>query len=168
MNYRHGYHAGNFADCMKHALLVWLVRALQRKPAGIAVLDTHAGAGGYDLSSEAAQRTGEWREGIGRVLEPPVAPVLAWAAAAVAVVLAVLLAAGFATRAAAVASGVLLLALAAAIGVVAGLRMPLDSGVLAAAGAAFALAALGPGTWSLDERREASSARRSYAPPRRR
>ena len=45
MNYRHAFHAGNFADCMKHALLVWLLRALQRKPAGVFVLDTDAGDG---------------------------------------------------------------------------------------------------------------------------
>lgn len=76
MNYRHAYHAGNFADVMKHALLVWLLRALQRKPAAIAVLDTHAGTGGYDLSSDAAQRTGEWRDGIGQLLAQPVPPAL--------------------------------------------------------------------------------------------
>ena len=67
MNYRHAFHAGNFADCVKHALLVWLLAALARKPAGFAVLDTHAGLGEYDLSSPEAQRTGEWRGGIGRL-----------------------------------------------------------------------------------------------------
>jgi 23S rRNA (adenine2030-N6)-methyltransferase len=77
MNYRHAFHAGNFADCMKHALLVWLVQALQRKPAPIAVLDTHAGTGRYDLSSAEAGRTGEWRDGIGRLLDQPVSPPLA-------------------------------------------------------------------------------------------
>ena len=71
MNYRHAYHAGNFADCMKHALLVWMLRALARKPAPFAVLDTHAGAGRYDLAAGPAERTGEWREGIGRLLEHP-------------------------------------------------------------------------------------------------
>jgi 23S rRNA (adenine2030-N6)-methyltransferase len=71
MNYRHAFHAGNFADCMKHALLVALLRALQRKPAPIFVLDTHAGAGRYDLSADAAARTGEWRAGIGRLLDDP-------------------------------------------------------------------------------------------------
>lgn len=71
MNYRHAYHAGNFADCMKHALLVWLVDALQRKPAPIFVLDTHAGAGSYDLTVGPAQRSGEWRQGIGRLLDDP-------------------------------------------------------------------------------------------------
>lgn len=69
MNYRHAFHAGNFADCMKHALLVWLLRALARKPAPFQVLDTHAGIGRYSLDSEEAQRTGEWRAGIGRLLD---------------------------------------------------------------------------------------------------
>ncbi|MBV9247678.1 MAG: 23S rRNA (adenine(2030)-N(6))-methyltransferase RlmJ [Acetobacteraceae bacterium] len=73
MNYRHAYHAGNFADCMKHALLVWLLEALQQKPAPIFVLDTHAGAGLYDLDTGPAQRTGEFHHGIGRLLQqtPP-------------------------------------------------------------------------------------------------
>ena len=71
MNYRHAFHAGSFADCMKHALLVWLIDALQAKPAPIFVLDTHAGAGRYDLDAGPAQRTGEWRQGIGRLLDTP-------------------------------------------------------------------------------------------------
>ena len=71
MNYRHAYHAGNFADCMKHALLVWLLRAMARKPAGFFVLDTHAGRGRYDLEVGPAALTGEWRAGIGRLLEDP-------------------------------------------------------------------------------------------------
>jgi 23S rRNA (adenine2030-N6)-methyltransferase len=74
VNYRHAYHAGNFADCLKHALLVWLLRALARKPAAFAVLDTHAGAGRYDLSAGPAERTGEWRQGIARLLDDPPAP----------------------------------------------------------------------------------------------
>jgi 23S rRNA (adenine2030-N6)-methyltransferase len=68
MNYRHAFHAGNFADCFKHALLVWMLRALLRKPTPIHVLDTHAGAGRYDLETGPAQRTGEWRDGIGRLI----------------------------------------------------------------------------------------------------
>jgi 23S rRNA (adenine2030-N6)-methyltransferase len=68
VNYRHAFHAGNFADCMKHALLVWMLRALARKPAGFMVLDTHAGVGRYDLGGDEAGRTGEWRGGIGRLL----------------------------------------------------------------------------------------------------
>jgi 23S rRNA (adenine2030-N6)-methyltransferase len=67
MNYRHGFHAGNFADVVKHSLLAMLLEALNRKPAPWAYLDTHAGAGAYDLHSEAAQRTGEALGGIGRL-----------------------------------------------------------------------------------------------------
>jgi 23S rRNA (adenine2030-N6)-methyltransferase len=74
MNYRHAYHAGNFADCMKHALLVWLLHALRRKPAAFTVLDTHAGIGHYDLSSPEAQKTGEHRTGIARLLAARPAP----------------------------------------------------------------------------------------------
>src|SRR5208282_4452142 len=74
----HAFHAGNFADCMKHALLVRLVRALQRKPAPICVLDTHAGAGSYDLSAGPAERTCEWRGGIGRLLDDPPQPLAAY------------------------------------------------------------------------------------------
>jgi len=71
MNYRHHYHAGNFADVMKHALLVALLRALQRKPRGFLYLDTHAGRGGYDLEAAATGdslgRLPEWPDGIGRL-----------------------------------------------------------------------------------------------------
>lgn len=71
MNYRHVFHAGNFADCMKHALLVWLQQAMARKPAGIFFMDTHAGVGRYDLSSDEAERTGEWHQGIALLTSPP-------------------------------------------------------------------------------------------------
>ena len=74
MNYRHAFHAGNFADCMKHALLVALLRSLQRKPAPLFVLDTHAGTGHYDLESEPARRTGEAAAGIARLLHDTPAP----------------------------------------------------------------------------------------------
>lgn len=74
MNYRHAFHAGNAADCMKHVLLVWLLDALHRKPAAVFVLDTHAGAGRYDLLADPAERTGEWRDGIARLLHEPPAP----------------------------------------------------------------------------------------------
>ncbi len=71
MNYRHHFHAGNFADVMKHALLVALLRALQKKPKGFLYLDTHAGRGGYDLAAAATGdslgRTPEWPDGIGRL-----------------------------------------------------------------------------------------------------
>ncbi len=77
MNYRHAFHAGNFADCLKHALVVWLLRAMQRKATPLRVLDTHAGIGQYDLSAPEAQRTGEWLGGIGRLLDGPEEPALA-------------------------------------------------------------------------------------------
>ena len=74
MNYRHAFHAGNFADCMKHATLVWLLRALMRKPAPLFVLDTHAGVGRYDLDNGPAARTGEWQNGIAKLLDDPPPP----------------------------------------------------------------------------------------------
>lgn len=74
MNYRHAFHAGNAADCVKHALLVWILDALLRKPAPVFVLDTHAGAGRYDLLAGSAERTGEWRDGIARLLHDPPDP----------------------------------------------------------------------------------------------
>ena len=74
MNYRHAYHAGNFADMMKHGLLLVILRHLLRKPAGFCVLDTHSGCGAYDLDSVEAQKTGEWREGIGRFETMPQGP----------------------------------------------------------------------------------------------
>lgn len=69
MNYRHIYHAGNFADVLKHAVLARLIVYLQQKDKAFRVLDTHAGIGLYDFSSEEAQKTGEWRDGIGRLME---------------------------------------------------------------------------------------------------
>jgi len=71
MNYRHVYHAGNFADVHKHILLVRVIEYLKRKDKPFRVIDTHAGTGDYDLSSAEAQKTGEWREGIGRLLDAP-------------------------------------------------------------------------------------------------
>ena len=59
---------------MKHALLVWLLDALRRKPAPFSVLDTHAGVGRYDLLAGPAERTGEWRDGIARLLHEPPLP----------------------------------------------------------------------------------------------
>lgn len=81
MNYRHIYHAGNFADVLKHAVLARLVRYAQNKDAAFRLLDTHAGIGLYDLGSEEAQKTGEWQEGIGKLIDAdlpePVAALLA-------------------------------------------------------------------------------------------
>jgi 23S rRNA (adenine2030-N6)-methyltransferase len=67
MNYRHIYHAGNFADVFKHAVLTLLVERLKDKPAAFAVLDTHAGAGLYDVESAEAQKTGEFARGFGQL-----------------------------------------------------------------------------------------------------
>ena len=71
MNYRHHFHAGNFADVMKHVMLIALFRALQAKPKGFLFLDTHAGRGKYDLDTASAGQTSarqpEWPQGIGRL-----------------------------------------------------------------------------------------------------
>jgi 23S rRNA (adenine2030-N6)-methyltransferase len=71
MNYRHGYHAGNFADVLKHTALCELLRLLTAKDKKLFVLDTHAGAGGYDLSGSQARRTGEAEAGIVRLAGLP-------------------------------------------------------------------------------------------------
>jgi 23S rRNA (adenine2030-N6)-methyltransferase len=73
MNYRHAFHAGNFADVFKHALLARILVYMTRKPAPLRFFDTHAGAGRYDLASEAAQRSGEWRDGVASLAgaDPP-------------------------------------------------------------------------------------------------
>jgi 23S rRNA (adenine2030-N6)-methyltransferase len=68
LNYRHAFHAGNFADVLKHAVLTRVLLYLQEKQAAFRVIDTHAGAGLYDLTSDEATRGGEWRDGIGRLL----------------------------------------------------------------------------------------------------
>ena len=67
MNYRHAFHAGNFADVLKHAVLTRILVHLRGKPAPFRVIDIHAGAGRYDLTVEEAQRSGEWRDGIARL-----------------------------------------------------------------------------------------------------
>jgi 23S rRNA (adenine2030-N6)-methyltransferase len=68
MNYRHAYHAGNFADVVKHAVLCRVLVHLREKPAAFRVIDTHAGAGRYDLAGLEAGKTQEWRDGIGRLV----------------------------------------------------------------------------------------------------
>lgn len=68
MNYRHAFHAGNFADVVKHAVLVRILVHLCAKPAAFRVIDTHAGAGRYDLNGPEAARSLEWREGIERLV----------------------------------------------------------------------------------------------------
>ena len=74
VNYRHAFHAGNFADVVKHAVLARIVAHLKEKPAAFRVIDTHAGAGIYDLAGPEASRTGEWREGIGKLVAARLAP----------------------------------------------------------------------------------------------
>lgn len=76
MNYRHAFHAGNFADVMKHAVLTRIILYLREKPAPFRVIDTHAGPGLTDLTGPEASRTGEWRDGIARLFASPVAPEL--------------------------------------------------------------------------------------------
>jgi 23S rRNA (adenine2030-N6)-methyltransferase len=69
MNYRHAFHAGNFADVVKHIVIARILTHLRDKATPFRVIDTHAGDGLYDLSSGEANRTGEWRDGIGRFVE---------------------------------------------------------------------------------------------------
>jgi 23S rRNA (adenine2030-N6)-methyltransferase len=78
MNYRHHFHAGNFADVFKHVALIRLARAMQRKPAGVFFLDTHSGRGAYDLAKAASggfrPRAAEHADGIGRMWQAPDLP----------------------------------------------------------------------------------------------
>lgn len=76
MNYRHAFHAGNFADVAKHIILTRILTYLMKKDAAFRVIDTHAGIGLYDLFGNEAERTDEWQEGIGRLIDAkPPAPV---------------------------------------------------------------------------------------------
>ena len=74
MNYRHAFHAGNHADVLKHLCIARILALLAKKDAPYAYLDSHAGVGLYDLLGDQASRTGEWREGIGRLWELPALP----------------------------------------------------------------------------------------------
>lgn len=74
MNYRHGFHAGNFADILKHVMLMRILTHLNAKDKPYRVIDTHAGAGRYDLGSDEALRTHEWRDGVARLDQAPLAP----------------------------------------------------------------------------------------------
>lgn len=69
MNYRHAFHAGNHTEVFKHAVLTFILEGLREKPQPFSVLDTHAGIGLYDLTSEQAQKTGEYRHGVARALD---------------------------------------------------------------------------------------------------
>src|ERR1700686_879659 len=69
MNYRHAFHAGGFADVIKHIVLVRMLTYLQDKQAPFRVIDTHAGARLYDLTSDEARRGGQWLTGIARMMQ---------------------------------------------------------------------------------------------------
>jgi 23S rRNA (adenine2030-N6)-methyltransferase len=69
MNYQHAFHAGNFADVHKHVVLTRILVYLRQKPAAFRVIDTHAGAGRYDLTGPQAARSAEWRDGIARLFD---------------------------------------------------------------------------------------------------
>lgn len=69
MNYRHAFHAGNFADVIKHIVLARILTYLHEKPTPFRVIDTHAGAGLYDLTGDEAARGGEWRTGVARLIQ---------------------------------------------------------------------------------------------------
>ena len=68
MKYRHAFHAGNFADVLKHVTLLALLRSLTKKDKGLLLLDTHAGRGLYDLSSGEARQANEAAGGIERLM----------------------------------------------------------------------------------------------------
>lgn len=74
MNYRHAFHAGNFGDVLKHAILVCVLDLLQEKETPLALYDAQAGTGVYDLASGEASRTGEFRQGAAQVLTSPQPP----------------------------------------------------------------------------------------------
>jgi 23S rRNA (adenine2030-N6)-methyltransferase len=76
VNYQHAFHAGNFADVHKHAVLAHILVHLRNKPAAFRVIDTHAGAGRYDLTSSEASRGGEWQSGIKRLWKGSPGPAL--------------------------------------------------------------------------------------------
>jgi 23S rRNA (adenine2030-N6)-methyltransferase len=77
MNYRHAFHAGNFADVFKHVLLTRILGYITRKDAPLRFIDTHAGVGRYDLTGSEAQRSGEWRYGVARLKDARPPPIVA-------------------------------------------------------------------------------------------
>lgn len=81
MNYRHAFHAGNFADVLKHSVLALILRHLTLKDAPFRVIDTHAGIARYELTGPQALKTGEWNEGVGRLLGARASPIPAEIAA---------------------------------------------------------------------------------------
>ncbi len=69
MNYRHEFHAGNFADVFKHIVLTRILLHLLKKETAFRYIDTHAGSGFYDLFGEEAEKTAEWRAGLGKLID---------------------------------------------------------------------------------------------------
>jgi 23S rRNA (adenine2030-N6)-methyltransferase len=67
LSYRHGYHAGNYADVLKHAILLQVLKAMHKKDKAFVYVDTHAGAGAYSLEDEFAQKTGEYLDGVAKL-----------------------------------------------------------------------------------------------------
>lgn len=74
LSYRHGFHAGNYADVLKHSILLQALSLLQKKDKPLVYIDTHAGAGGYALEDDFAQKTGEYLEGIGKLWQETSVP----------------------------------------------------------------------------------------------
>ena len=69
LSYRHAFHAGNFADVLKHSVLTLVLEYMTRKDKGFSYIDTHAGAGMYQLSDDYAQKTGEYKDGIAKIID---------------------------------------------------------------------------------------------------
>ncbi|QIR15915.1 23S rRNA (adenine(2030)-N(6))-methyltransferase RlmJ [Shewanella aestuarii] len=67
LSYRHGFHAGNYADVLKHAMLLQVLKLMHKKDKPMAYIDTHAGAGGYALTDEFAKKTGEYLDGVAKL-----------------------------------------------------------------------------------------------------
>ena len=74
LSYRHGFHAGNHADVLKHLVQTLVIKYLTRKDTPIRYIDTHSATGGYELDSEFARKTSEWVDGIGRLWKQSACP----------------------------------------------------------------------------------------------
>ena len=69
LSYRHAFHAGNFADVLKHSVLTLVLEYMTRKEKGFYYIDSHSGAGMYQLADEYAQKTGEYKDGIAKLID---------------------------------------------------------------------------------------------------
>ena len=74
LSYRHGFHAGNFADVLKHSVLTLVLDYMTRKEKGFSYIDSHSGAGMYQLEDKFSQKTGEYKDGIGKIIKDNHAP----------------------------------------------------------------------------------------------